>query len=78
MTDILQNIPAPFNMVVLIVLIGCTAGVISSIAKQVRKYVCHRQEVDLKRDLVERGLSIEEIERVIAAKSPATRKDNEI
>jgi hypothetical protein len=36
---------------------------------QVRKYLCFRQEVELKRDLVERGLSIDEIERVVAAKS---------
>jgi hypothetical protein len=62
------SIPVPFNMAVLVVLIFCVTGVFTSFLKQVRKYACHKREVDLKRDLVERGLSVEEIERIIAAK----------
>lgn len=30
----------------------------------------HRADVDLKRDMVARGMSVDEIERVMAAKSP--------
>ena len=63
------KIPVPFNMIVLIVLISCGAGVLTSLFKQIRKYACHRREFDLKRELVERGLSVEEIERIVAAKS---------
>jgi hypothetical protein len=73
MTDLFQsivNIQTPFNMIVLVVLIGSVAGVIGTIAKQIRKFTCHRGEMQFKRELVERGLSVEEIERVIAAKSP--------
>jgi hypothetical protein len=73
MTDFFQsiiNIQSPFNMIVVVVLIGSVAGVIGTIAKQIRKFACHRGEMQLKRELVERGLSVEEIERVIAAKSP--------
>jgi len=80
MTELFQsllNLPTPFNMIVLIVLISCTAGVITSIFKQVRKYSSHRQELDFKRDLVERGLSADEIERIIAAKGSTTSKDSE-
>ena len=53
MSSILESItsiPAPFNMVVLIVLIACGAGVITGVAKEFRKYLCHREEVELKRD----------------------------
>ena len=65
------------NWVVLLILGGAATGVITSLAKQLRKYGCFRQEVALKRELVERGLSVDEIERVIAAKSSITIKDND-
>jgi hypothetical protein len=68
------SIPAPFNMVVLIVLIACTMGTISSLFKQIRKYGCHRRDIDLKRELVERGLSVDEIERIVAAQGGAASK----
>lgn len=76
MTDFFQSIvsiQSPFNMIVLVVFIGSVAGVIGTIAKQVRKFACHRVEMQLKRELVERGLSVDEIERVIAAKSPSEK-----
>jgi hypothetical protein len=69
------SIPVPFNMVVLVVLIFCTTGVITSLFKQIRKYASHRRELDLKRELVERGLSVDEVERIMAAKS-STSKDS--
>jgi hypothetical protein len=62
------DIPVPFNMIVLVCLIFCTTGVLTSIFKQIRKYACHRRDADLKRELVERGLSVDEIERILAAK----------
>jgi hypothetical protein len=64
------------NWIAVLVLGSVAAGVITSIAKQIRKYGCFRQEVELKRELVERGLSVEEIERLIAAKSTFTIKDS--
>ena len=67
----ITGIPSPFNMIVLVVLISCAAGIVTSLFKELRKFACHRQELNLKRDLVERGLSIDEIERVIAAKKTA-------
>jgi hypothetical protein len=68
MSDVLR--PLFDNWIVLIMLICVVSGVITSIAKQIRKYGCHRSETELKRELVERGLSVEEIERVISAKTP--------
>ena len=69
MYEIFQSIigiPTPFNMIVLVVLIGSVAGVLTGIAAQIRKYGCHRQDIDFKRELVERGLAAEEIERIVA------------
>jgi hypothetical protein len=63
-----MSIGAPFNMVVLIVLIGSLCTLLGTIASQVRIFANHRADVQLKRELVERGLSVEEIERVIHAK----------
>ena len=67
------SLPAPFNMVVLIVLIGSVAGVIGTIAKEVRKYLCHRTEMELKREMLDRGMKTQEIERVMQAKMADTK-----
>ncbi len=69
----IMNMGEPWHMIVLVVLITCTTGVFTSLFKQIRKYGCYRRDVDLKRDLVERGLSVDEIERIVAAKGSASK-----
>jgi hypothetical protein len=69
------NIPPPFNMIVLIVLFGSAAGVLSSIATQIRKYGCHRQDIDFKRELLDRGLTPDEIVDVVAATGSSRRSN---
>jgi hypothetical protein len=68
----ITNIPAPFNMIVLVVLIVMAAGLVGTIAKQARKWACHRQELEFKREMLDRGLSADEIERVVRARGPST------
>jgi hypothetical protein len=63
------NMPTPFNMVVMVVLIGGLAGIVKTVATQIRVYGCHRQDTEFKRDMVDRGLSADEIERILAAGS---------
>jgi hypothetical protein len=65
------GIGVPFNMIILIVLIGCAAKTVESIAKQICQYGCHRQDVEFKRELVERGVTVDEIERIIRAQGGA-------
>ena len=80
MSNIIQQIfhlPTPFNFVAVIVLISLVAGIITTVVVQIRKYACHRQEVELKRDLVERGLSAGEIEQIIRATTPEAPSDEE-
>ena len=72
------SIDTPFNMVVFIVLIGSVAGVLTGIATQIRKYGCHRQDIDFKRELVDRGLAADEIERIIQARPEELAELNEV
>jgi hypothetical protein len=67
--EFFNHLEAPWNMIVLVMLITCFANVLKTIAKQSGVYASHRADLGFKRDLVERGLSVEEIERLIAAKS---------
>ena len=61
------DIPVPFNMVIVIVFLCTVSGVITGIAKEVRKFAVHRMELDMKREMVDRGMPPEDIERVIRA-----------
>ncbi len=47
--------------------------VVVMLATELRKYATRRHELEVKRDMVERGLTVEEIERVIAAKTPGDK-----
>jgi len=65
--DGIGALPTPFDMIVYIVLIGSVAGVIGTIAAEVRKYFCHRDEMELKREMLDRGMEAEDIDRVMQA-----------
>jgi hypothetical protein len=65
----LSNSNSPFAMIIVLGTLGILAGVVTTIVKEARKFACHRADAILKRDLVERGLSVDEIERILAAKS---------
>jgi hypothetical protein len=65
--DSILGMPVPFNMIVLIVLIASVAGVITSVAKEIRRYLCHREEMELKREMLDRGMEGHQIEQVMRA-----------
>jgi hypothetical protein len=68
MKEMFQSLESPLNIFVLVVLIGCLVPIVSTITAAIGKYASHRADLEFKRELVERGLSVEEIERVIGAK----------
>jgi hypothetical protein len=75
----ITSIPAPFNMIVLVVLLMVAGGMFTTLVQQLRKFACHRQELNFKRDLLDRGLTAEEIEQIVrahgsAVQSPGTAK----
>ena len=73
MIDLLQaitSIQTPFNMIVLVVLIGGIVVTVSTIATETRKFFVAREEIELKRELLSRGMSSAEIERIIRVGRP--------
>ena len=71
MIEAISDIPPPFNMIVFCVLICAVAGVCTQVAKELRLYVCYRAELELKREMVDRGYTSKEIDEVIRSKSPS-------
>jgi hypothetical protein len=63
------HLETPFNWLSLMGLSLFAFGTVVAIVTQIRKFASHALELRFKRDLVERGLSIDEIERVLAAAS---------
>lgn len=64
----------PFNMIVFVVLFGSAAGAIAAIAKEVRKYFCHQNEMELKREMLARGMKSPEIEHVLRTRAADWQK----
>ena len=68
------QIQAPFNMIVLVVLFGSVATVMSTIVTQIRKYASHRHELEFKRELLDRGLAAEEIQQLLRTRLTTSGK----
>ncbi len=66
--EFVNLLPLPFNFVVLLTLVICIAGIFTSLINQIRKYACHRQDLDFKREMIDRGMSVDEVERLVQAK----------
>ncbi len=65
------------NWIALSFVVLCVISVVTIIAEQARKFACHRQELAFKRDLVERGLSVDEVERLVSVKGKEQDDDAE-
>jgi len=63
------HLDIPFNWLSLMGLSAFAFGTVAAIVTQIRKFAVHVLDIRFKRDLVERGLSVEEIERLLAARS---------
>ena len=77
----IAGMPIPFNFLVFGIIFGCVFVTIAVVATEVCKYASHRQDIAFKQEMVERGLSVEEIERIVKvrpvepADEPATTVD---
>ena len=67
------SIPPPFNMVVLVVFLMVVGGIFTSLFQQIRKFASHRSELNFKRDLLDRGMTAEEIEQIVQAQGSAVK-----
>lgn len=73
-TRTLDNLDPSKRFALIVVLIGCTTGVICTLITVVSttiNSIHHRRvETDMKREMIERGMSAEEITKVIEAAMP--------
>ena len=70
--DLIRSLGAPFSMIAAICLffaavgvVGAIAAMFGAIAKEIRKFACHREELDFKRELLDRGMTADEVERLV-------------
>jgi hypothetical protein len=73
-SDTLQGIDPEKRFVLIMVALGCAVGVILGLAGMIigamNTSQRRRMEMEMKRDMIERGMSAEEIERVIECTAP--------
>lgn len=62
--DLIRQMPIPFNMVVLIVLIVGVSEVVKAVIKQARIYADNEADRRLKREMIEAGCSADEAQRI--------------
>ena len=77
--ELINSLGQPFSMVAticlifaLVAVVGTIATMIGIIAKEVRKYAGHRQDLDFKRELLDRGMTVEEVERLIEVRKESS------
>ncbi|MBN1341970.1 MAG: hypothetical protein JXQ73_04780 [Phycisphaerae bacterium] len=58
---------SPFSVGIVAIVMGCLVGIAHAIGQYYHRVVRTRYESLLKRDMLDRGMSVEEIERVIRA-----------
>jgi hypothetical protein len=68
--DFAAILTSPFIIPVVGIIVAIGVPVISSVWADVEK---HRRDTELKRCMIERGMSVEEIERVLAARTPSAK-----
>ena len=72
--DLLFGLDQNQRFVILLVAIGCTAGVICTLVGCVSSAAStmhrHRLEAEMKRDMLDRGMNAEEIARVVESSQP--------
>ena len=74
----ITSIAAPFNMIVLVVFLMVVGGIFTTFFQQLRKFACHRQELNFKRDLLDRGLTADEVEQIVQAHGSAVESQGTV
>ncbi len=60
---------SPFSIAIVAIVAVFVSQIVHSIVAGVREIVKHRNEIELKQSLIARGMSAEEIERIVQATS---------
>ena len=64
---ILDFLPLPFNFVILIIVIVFGWLLLAGIVDQIGKFARNRQQIDFKRELLDRGMPTDEIKTILEA-----------
>ena len=65
--ELLDFLPLPFNFIILILVVIFGSLIVMTIIEQIGKYARHRHLTELKRDLLDRGMSANEIHAICEA-----------
>ena len=60
-------VPIPFNMIIVCTIFLAGGSALVGIAMQIRKIATHRMDLELKRRMIDEGMTAEDIERVLRA-----------
>ncbi len=70
--ELIRGWGGPFSMVAtlclitaLVAVVGAIAALMGTIAKEIREYAGHRHELEYKRELLDSGMTVDEVERLI-------------
>jgi hypothetical protein len=73
-TDLFSRLDPDKNFALIVVVIGCVTGVICTLVIFISSTIIsvhrRRTEIDIKREMIERGMSADEITKIIEAVSP--------
>jgi len=72
--DLFSHLDPEKNFALIVVVIGCLTGVICTVVVFISSTIVsihrRRTEIDIKREMIERGMSADEITKIIEAVSP--------
>ena len=75
MHDLVDFLPLPFNFVILILVIVFGSMIVMAIIGEIGKFARQRQQTELKRELLDRGMSAEEVSLVVEAGKEEPEED---
>ena len=61
------EVPIPFNFLIVALVLCAFVAVVGVIVVELRKFATHRLDLDMKREMLDRGMPPEEIEQVLRA-----------
>jgi hypothetical protein len=74
MSEFLQHWDSAYLIPITAIVVGCLTGIICRISDNWRKVRMSEMELGLKQDMLQRGMSAEEIDRVMTASSTGRRR----
>jgi hypothetical protein len=74
MSELLSKFDSVYLIPLTAIVVGCLTGIICKISDNWRKVRVSEMEFALKQDMLQRGMSADEIDRVLAANSSGKRR----